>query len=527
MVTALLLSLSLAWQAPAAMPADTAVLRAGARPILVMRTGIGAMTPSARAAAAQLRIRNAFAVGYDSVSVQASPAGSIVMLDAHPVFMVLPADVDTLAGATLETTTAAAVHDLSRAIAEYREARSARSLLEGVGLATAATLLFVLLLRMLVRGRRRLTDLLDRVVAQRVREVRVGTLTVLDQRRLLAVERTAIAALTWAVGLLLGYAWATFILKRFPWTRHAGEVLGDFLRDTVLGLLTQMAAAVPDLIVAILIFAAVRLAARAVAAVFDGVERGSVVLPGIHRDTARPTRRVAVALLWLFGIVVAFPFIPGSSTDAFKGVSVFAGLLLTFGSSSVVAQAMSGLALMYARALREGDYVRIGETEGTVTEVGMLSTKVRTPKREEVTLPSALVLGAAVKNFTRLKDGGGTVILTTAVTIGYDAPWRQVHAMLLAAARRTDGVEADPAPFVLQRSLQDFYVDYELNVHTKVPDRRPWLLGELHRHIQDEFNTHGVQIMSPHYRGDPEQPKVVPQAQWFAPPAEPEPRDKH
>jgi len=519
MLAPLLLIMSLAAQPPT----DSAVLRAGLRPVLVMRASLGVMTPTERAAAAQQRLRSALEAGYDSVSVQPLASGNLVMLDAHPVFAVLPGDVDSLAAATLETTTAAAVQDLSRAVAEYYEARSARSLLEGSGLALAATLLFLLLLRLLIRGRRRVTDHLDRLVMERLRDVRVGNLTVLDRNQVRIVERSAIATMAWVAGLLLTYGWATFILKRFPWTRHLGEVLGTFLWDTAALLVGGIVRQLPNLFTAILIFVLVRLAARALNAVFDGVERGAITLPGIHPETVRPTRRVAVALLWLFGIVLAFPFIPGSETTAFKGVSVFAGLLLTLGSSSVVGQAMSGLTLMYSRALREGDYVRVGETEGVVTEVGMLSTKVRTPKMEEVTLPSSVVLGSAVKNFSRLRDSSGTVILTTTVTIGYDAPWRQVHALLLAAARETELVSAEPAPFVLQRALQDFYVEYELNVHTTTPERRPWLLAELHRHIQDQFNAHGVQIMSPHYLGDPGQAKVVPKAQWFAPPAEPEP----
>ena len=521
MLAPLLLLATLAAQDPRPAP-DTAVLYAGPRPILVMRAHFGPASPAERADAAGKRLRNALREGYDSIAVQVTSAGSIVQLGGHPIFAVLPEDADTAAGGTVEATTTAAVTALRRAVAEYREARTARSLAESFALALAATLAFTLLLRLLVRARRRVTDWLDRIVARHLGDVRIGTLRILDQGKLRAAEQLTVSLLAWSAGLILTYAWATFILKRFPWTRHAGEVLGSFLGDTALLLLAGIVREVPNLFIAVLIFVAVRLAARALSAVFAGVERGTVTLPGVHPDTARPTRRVLVALLWLFGLVVAFPFIPGSGTDAFKGISVFAGLLLTLGSSSVVGQAMSGLALMYSRALREGDYVRIGETEGVVTDVGMLSTKVRTPKLEEVTLPSALVLGAAVKNFSRLRDTSGSVILTTAVTIGYDAPWRQVHALLLAAARETDLVSAEPAPFVLQRSLQDFYVEYELNVHTTTPERRPWLLAELHRNIQDQFNVHGVQIMSPHYLGDPAQPKVVPKAQWYAAPAAPE-----
>jgi small-conductance mechanosensitive channel len=513
----LLLAAALLAQDP---PPDTAVLYAGPRPIFVMRAPIGAQSPHDRAAAAGQRLRRAFRAGLDSVAVESTGVGSLVLLDGTPVFVVLTEDADTAGGGTLEATTARAVHELRRAVAEHREARTVPTLLKATALSVAATLLFILLLRLLIRTRQRIAAWLDRTVTRKLGDVRVGTLTLLDHTQMRAVERVVVTLAAWAAGLLLTYAWVTFVLKRFPWTRHWGEALGAFLAGTVLQLLSGLVRQLPGLFIAILIFAAVRLAARGVSAVFERVERGTILLPGVHPDTARPTQRLLVALLWLFGLVVAFPFIPGSDTEAFRGISVFAGLLLTLGSSGVVGQAMSGMVLMYARALREGDYVRIGEIEGTVTEVGMLSTKVRTPKLEEITIPSGVVLGTNVRNFTRLKEGTGTIIGTT-VTIGYDAPWRQVHAMMLEAARLTPGFRTVPPPYVRQRALGDFYVEYEVCVYTDTPERRVALLSDLHANIQDQFNAHGVQIMSPHYEGDPAQAKLVPKERWHAPPATP------
>jgi small-conductance mechanosensitive channel len=177
---------------------------------------------------------------------------------------------------------------------------------------------------------------------------------------------------------------------------------------------------------------------------------------------------------------------------------------------------------MYARSLRVGEYVKVGDVEGTVVSVGVLSTKIETGLGEEVSLPSALLFGQPVRNFSRLGQGGGFV-LHTAVTIGYATPWRQVHALLLEAVRRTPGVAAEPPPFVVQTALSDFYVEYRLCAHSQrqAPARRIEVLNQLHGHIQDVFNEHGVQIMSPHYRADPLQPQVVPPAAWFTPPARP------
>jgi small-conductance mechanosensitive channel len=243
---------------------------------------------------------------------------------------------------------------------------------------------------------------------------------------------------------------------------------------------------------------------------------------GSSPRVASPTRQIVNVLLWLFGILLAYPYLPGSGSDAFKGLSVFVGLIVSLGSSGVVNQAMSGFVLMYSRVLKRGDWVRIGNTEGIVTNLGLLSTKVKTRWTEEVSIPNSVVLADTTKNFSRYADG---LMVATRVSIGYTAPWRQVHAMLEAAAARTEGLRKDPPAFVRQLELGDFNVVYELNAAVESPAVRIATLTRLHTHIQDEFNRHGVQILSPHYVGQPSQPAIVPPDQWHASPAAPEKPD--
>ena len=194
------------------------------------------------------------------------------------------------------------------------------------------------------------------------------------------------------------------------------------------------------------------------------------------------------------------------------------GFMLTLGSAGIVTQMMSGLVLIYSRALKVGDFVSIGEVTGVVKETGVLSTKVINMRNEEVTIPNAVLIGNPIKNFTSGSEKGAMV--STSVTIGYDTPWRQVHAMLINAAERTAGLRKDPKPFVLQKSLQDFYVEYELFIQLDEPLKRVLILSELHGQIQDEFNTHGVQIMSPHFVLQPKANVVVNKDNWFAEPAD-------
>jgi small-conductance mechanosensitive channel len=222
--------------------------------------------------------------------------------------------------------------------------------------------------------------------------------------------------------------------------------------------------------------------------------------------------------VWVFAIIVAYPYMPGSETDAFKGVSVFLGLMLTLGSSGLVNQIVSGFTVTYSRALRLGDYVRIGDVEGTVIHLGVLSTKIKTLQLEEVTIPNAVVAAQMTTDYSRFAEKEG-VFTSTSVTIGYDTPWRQVHSLLLLAAERTPGLRREPAPRVFQASLEDFYVKYTLWVSLERQESRIITFDTLHANIQDLFNEYGVQIMSPNYLADPASPKVVAKQDWYAAPA--------
>ena len=251
---------------------------------------------------------------------------------------------------------------------------------------------------------------------------------------------------------------------------------------------------------------------------FDNVARGRLRLPLLHPETIGATRRMVSILAWCLGFAVAYPFIPGSDSDAFKGLSVLVGLVLSLGSTGLVTQAMSGLVVVYSRALRRGDFVRVNDVEGVVSEVAALATKVVNVRNEEITIPNSVLVASPIHNFSKLAGTQGTLLACT-VTIGYDAPWRQVHAMLIKAAERTPSVRKSPPPYVYQRALSDFYVEYELFAHVDNAEQRIPILSALHASIQDEFNEHGVQIMSPHFFSQPEEPVVVPKAHWFRAPA--------
>jgi small-conductance mechanosensitive channel len=217
---------------------------------------------------------------------------------------------------------------------------------------------------------------------------------------------------------------------------------------------------------------------------------------------------------------VAYPYVPGSQSDAFKGISLFLGLIVSIGSSSIIANIIAGYSLAYRRPFKIGDRVKINDTVGDVMEMRILVARLRSLKNEEIVIPSTSILNGEVTNYSTLAAEQGLILHTT-VGIGYETPWRQVEAMLKLAADRTPGLLREPAPYVLQKSLGDFAVNYELNVHCDDPKQMMPLYSALHRSILDVFNEYGVAIMTPAYESDPEEPKLVPRDRWYAEPAAP------
>ncbi len=314
------------------------------------------------------------------------------------------------------------------------------------------------------------------------------------------------------------YLWVSWVLRLFPWTRIWGIELGGYALALLQGLGLAVLSALPGIVIVAVIFAVTALVTRLLRLVLRRVETGQLHLPGLHPDTVGVTRKLISVVIWLFALSAAYPFLPGANSLAFKGISVFFGLMLTLGSAGVMNHAMSGLVLTYSRALRKGEVIRIAEHEGVVSEVGMLATKIVTRENYEVTVPNAVVVSGRIVNLSATLKGEG-INMTTSVTIGYDTPWRQVEAMLELAAHRTSGLQHDIPPIVRQLALQDWYIAYELQVRINAGESLTGVRSTLHGHIQDVFNEFGVQIMSPNFISQPEQAVMVARNNWFTPPA--------
>jgi small-conductance mechanosensitive channel len=319
---------------------------------------------------------------------------------------------------------------------------------------------------------------------------------------LLQAAQVLARLLTATTALMLLYVWVVYSLNQFSYTASWGERSAAYLLELLAGFGVGALQAVPGIVAVIIIVLIARWVVRLINVIFKEIQTGSLSLPWLERETARTTQALLIGVVWLFSLVIAYPYIPGSETEAFKGLSVLIGLMITLGSTGLINQIISGLFAVYSRSVRPNDYVRIGDIEGEVIDVGFLATKLRTPRQEEITIPHSVLVGTATTNYSRLAGPDGMVI-TASVTIGYDVPWRQVHALLLLGASRTPGVRQQPPPRVVQRELSDFYVQYQLLAHMEEGRNRASVVSDLHAQIQDSFNEYGTQIMSPHFESQP------------------------
>jgi small-conductance mechanosensitive channel len=515
------------WFAPALAQADlvqtivvdtsrTAPVVVDEDTLFLVEATVRGMTVEQRAGGITARIvglAESYTIRSEDVTVDSRP--DVTEIYGGDRFVMGVYDVDAqLEGVTRDSLAARYAAAIRAAVDEYRNDRSAKSLLIGAAETLLATAVFIGLLWLVSRIRGRASAWLT----TRGTSVEAGATPVIRLEWIQAAALSALGLIRWALAAIFTYLYVGFVLTRFPWTRGFAVNLLNLVFEPLRVLWDGFVAYLPNLFFLIVLAIVVRYVLRALRLFFTEIGSGRIALPGFYQDWAHPTYKIVRVLVFAFAAVVAFPYIPGSTSPAFQGISIFAGILFSLGSTSAVANIVAGVILTYMRGFKVGDIVRIGDTAGRVMETTLLVTRLRTPKNVEVTIPNSAVLGTHVTNFSA-QAAEGKLILPTSVTIGYDAPWRQVHAMLRQAAARTPDVLADPAPFVLQKSLDDFYVTYELNVYTKGADRMLRIYSDLHKNIQDAFNEHGVQIMSPNYEADRDAVTIVPKDRWYASPA--------
>ena len=409
--------------------------------------------------------------------------------------------------------------NISSALEQYRTEREPVQLARNAFRIAGWTFVLLLVELTMLGGLRWLTVRMGKRYDSAVEQIETGTFRLIRAESIWVTMRFATRLFALVAALTIFYVYLHIALEYLPWTRALSSDLRSLTLAPLLALARKSLAVIPRLLVIVVIVAVARYIIRLARFFFSAIESGAIKFSGFEAEWSKPTYNIVRGLLIAFAAMVCYPYIPGSRSEAFKGITIFVGVLFSLGSSSLLANIIAGYTMAYRRAFHVGDRIKVGDLMGDVTQIGLMVTHMRSIKNEELVVPNSVILNSNVINYASLAHRQG-LILHTAVGIGYETPWRQVEAMLLMAAERTPGLLREPAPFVLQLSLNDFAVTYELNVYCDQPSEMDRLYTELHRYVLDVFNEYGVQIMTPAYVADPPEPKIVQREQWFAKPAD-------
>lgn len=477
--------------------ADRALAVYGPDTLFTIRGSIGPFGPAERARGVETRLGRlgpGIATGHDTLSVIEIEQGTGIFVNDELFMAVTDADA-AIFGKPRAIVAAAWAERIKAVVADVHHKESDTALILDGAKALLATLVLVALLVAMHKIVRRLDALLS---GPTVPALRIKQLELLPARKLaevlLGITRIVRAVIT----LVLFYVYVPLVLSFFPWTTLLSRRIVGYVARPLLAAGGAIVDYLPNLFYVVVIVLVARYLLRLIQLVFDALGSGALKIDGFRKSWAAPSYNIVRFLVIAFAAVVMFPYLPGSGSEGFKGVSLFVGVLLSLGSSAAIGNIVAGVVLIYTDAFEVGDVVQIGETYGAVIARTSLVTRLRTIKNEEITIPNGTVLTSQVKNFTTEAKGRG-LILHTSVTIGYNAPWRQIHELLIAAATTTANVLKEPKPFVLQTALDDFYVRYEINAYTDRPEVISVTYSLLHQNIQDTFFAAGVEIMSPHY----------------------------
>jgi len=407
--------------------------------------------------------------------------------------------------------------NIAKAINSYRYERSSGVLLKKVLFAAGATVLLLILLFLFNRISRRLDNLLQARLKSRIEGFETQSYHLIQAKQLWTALRGLIKSIKIIFIALLIFLYLEFVLKSFPLTKPIADELFSLILAPLGSLAMGFVAALPNIFFLIVLFIVIRYLIKLIKLFFTGVNQGTISFANFDSEWALPTFKIVRFLIIILAVVVAYPYIPGSDSEAFKGISVILGIMFSIGSSSFISNIIAGYSLTYRRAFKIGDRIKVDDSFGDVVDMKLYVTRLRSVKNEEIIIPNSSLINSNVINYSSLAKQHGLILHTT-VGIGYETPWRLVEEMLKSAADRTEGLLKQPPPYVLQKSLGDFAITYEINAYCDDPSKMMRIYSSLHQNILDVFNENNIQIMTPAYEGDPAEPKVVPKEKWFPAP---------
>ncbi len=488
---------------------------------LFLVRGISSFPADQRAALISKRIKKAAAnnsIPADSVKI--INGAEYLMVFAGVDFIMNIYEADAESEKISRSALATLIHDKTvEALRLYREQRSRPVLIKNSIHAIAAAILYVTLLFSILWLLKKIKAWIRRKIKLKADFLENKSFKLISSDQIWSVYESIFRILKFLTVLILSVISLEYIFGLFPWTNSilisTLNLIVDPLQTMGLGIINY----IPSLFFLIVIFLVTRYLLKLIRLFFNSINKGVIEIHNFHAEWALPTFRIIKIFITAFAVILAYPYIPGSSSAAFKGVSVFLGLLISIGSSSLIGNIMAGYSMTYRRAFKKGDLIQVNDIIGIVDDQKLMVTRLRSYKNEEIVIPNSVLQSSNIINFSSKSSEKG-LVLHTIVGIGYETPWRQVDSMLIQAADRTEGLLKQPPPFVLKRSLGDFAVNYEINAYCHDVQKMLLLYNELHQNILDVFNENNVQIMTPAYESDPAEPKVVPKDKWDLPVAD-------
>ncbi|MCA2625151.1 mechanosensitive ion channel family protein [Microcystis protocystis FBCC-A270] len=472
--------------------------------LFFIRRGVSSFSAEERASAITRRIERIAqndSIPVENLTIKQIPDDNSLYLSVDQEVILTVTERDAKAyRSTPEVLAQQALQKIQVAIAQYRQDRKPEQLLKNIIYTVIASFAFLIISFAVIKISGKLFPFIRRLIESLTPGIQIGNVEIISSSNISFFWLRVLRIIRFFVLFLLLFNYATFVLRLFPWTRVFGEsILGYFSQSLEL-VLSSIGKYLPNaFIIAIIIFITYYLIGL-IKPFFTAIERGNLVIPGFYTDWAKPTYNILLVIIIAIAAIVAFPYLPGFDSPAFRGVSVFLGLLLSLGSTSAIANVIGGIILIYTRAFRIGDHIQVGDVIGDLIEKNFLVIRICTPTNKIITIPNSSLLSSNVINFSiSSRELNRNLIIQTTITLGYDLPWRKAHKTLIEAALETEHILKEPAPFVLQTSLDNFYISYQLNAYTNQPNLMVIIYSELHQNIQDKCNEAGIEILSPSY----------------------------
>jgi len=464
-------------------------------------TKIGASTPQERAINISKKIKTLYDDDFLKIdSIEIMESESTVDIIYRETIIMSISELDALINGTTKPVLANEYTTIIKStLSSEKEKNSVVTILLRIGLIILVISGIGLLIWLIDKGHIKTELFITQRKDKWLKNLSYKDYTFLTAEQELTLLKFILKLVKWFNVIVLLYLVLPIVFSIFPFTRGWASLLFNLVWSPLKKVLISAWEFMPNLFSILVIVFVMKYVIRFVKYIFSEIELEKLKLSGFHPDWAKPTFGIIRFLLYAFMFVLIFPYLPGSNSNIFKGVSVFIGVLFSLGSSSAIANMIAGLVITYMRPFKIGDRIKIGDLTGDVIEKTMLVTRLRTIKNEEITIPNASVLSGNTVNYSTSAHNGGLIIYST-ITIGYDVPWKEMHEALIEAALKTDLILKEPKPFVLQTSLDDFYVSYQINAYTSDPGKQAHIYSELHKNIQDVCIEKGIEILSPHYR---------------------------